>query len=249
MRNGFGTLISVALPAAFVFVGCGGDDDVPPAAPEQPDPICAEEDECYTGVADGALVGDALCLTDVRGGYCTHTCTADEDCCAAEGECAADLDQVCSPYQSNGQAMCFLSCGPDNVSEIVDEQEFCQAAAGRDFVCRTSEEGSEERKICVPGECGVGAACDGDEDCSQGLSCALEDARGGYCTITGCSSHDDCPSDSRCIRWNDTETYCAVFCERGPDCNHCRGDELRAKCVGGTPPSGGDHITVCVPYR
>jgi hypothetical protein len=253
MRNGFGTLMLVALHAAVGFGGCGGDDDVTSDAPEpeQPDPICAADDECYPDVADGALVGDALCSTDVRDGYCTHTCTADEDCCAAEGECATDLEQVCSPYQSDGQAMCFVSCEPDDLPwyHENDEQAHCQGAAGRDFVCRSSGAGSEERKICVPGDCGVGAACDEDEDCSGDLSCML-DALGGYCTITGCSGDGDCPSDARCVSWDDTKTYCAVNCDSGSDCSFCRGDELRGKCIGFTPaPGEGDPIQVCVPYR
>ncbi len=257
MRNALGTLILATLASVHWLAACGsdsdGDDSDDTATSGSPEPTgaaCETEGECFPDVADGELVGDALCLTDVRGGYCTHTCTADADCCAAEGECKTDLAQVCSPFQSTGQTMCFLSCEAEDIPDDRDEQEYCQAEASRDFICRSSGGGSNNRKVCVPGDCGVGAACDSDADCSGDLECAI-DARGGYCTVTGCSSSDDCPGDTRCVRWGDAETYCAAPCQADSDCSFCRGDDLRATCTADTDFVDDDEapVEVCVPSR
>jgi hypothetical protein len=110
---------------------------------------CESPDECFPDVADGGLVGDPICLDRVEGGYCTHTCTADTDCCAAEGECPNDLDQVCAPFESAGEYYCFLSCEvlPDGYE---DSNAYCQEFAHPDFICRSTGGGSDNRKVCVP---------------------------------------------------------------------------------------------------
>ncbi|HTM46288.1 MAG TPA: hypothetical protein VL137_15115, partial [Polyangiaceae bacterium] len=71
-------------------------------SPEQTGSVCKVASQCYPGVADGGLLGEAMCLTRVRDGYCTHTCTRDSDCCAAAGECRTGFPQVCSPFESTG---------------------------------------------------------------------------------------------------------------------------------------------------
>lgn len=254
MRNVLGTLALTTLVLANCLGGCGsdgGDDNdtdgsSTSGSPEPTGAICEASDECYPDVAEGDLVGDALCLTDVRGGYCTHTCTEDADCCAADGECRTDLAQVCSPFQSTGETMCFLSCEADDIPDDRDGQEYCQEEASRDFICRSSGGGSSNRKICVPGDCGVGAACNEDADCSGDLDCAL-DARGGYCTVTGCANSSDCPGDTRCVRWSD-ETYCATPCQADSDCSFCRGDDLRATCTSDADfVADEEAVDVCVP--
>lgn len=256
MRNALGTLMLITCASVHWLGGCGSDNDGDDAdgtstsgSPEPTGAACKVADECFPDVADGALVGDALCLTDVRGGYCTHTCTQDEDCCAADGECKTNLEQVCSPFQSTGQMMCFLSCEANDIPDDRDEQQYCQEEASRDFICRSSGGGANNRKICVPGDCGVGAACNGDDDCSGELTC-LDGPRGGYCTETGCDSSDDCPGDTACVSWSDSVTYCAVRCQADSDCSFCRGDDLAATCTADTNFIIDDDSTeVCVPRR
>ena len=107
---------------------------------------CESPNECFPEVEDrDALVGEIVCLGDVPGGYCTHLCETDDDCCAVEGECLTDFPQVCAPFQSTGMKMCFLSC-----EGIADDEHFCQEEAHPSFGCRSTGGGSENRKVCVP---------------------------------------------------------------------------------------------------
>ncbi len=129
---------------------CGNDDDG--AAPTNTGQACAAADQCYPGVKDGELLGDAVCLAEVEGGYCTHTCTQDTDCCAATGECAGNHAEVCSPFESTNDMYCFLSCENADFegTDITDGEAYCQAYASAAFHCRSSGGGSKNRKVCVP---------------------------------------------------------------------------------------------------
>jgi hypothetical protein len=167
----------------------------------------------------------------VRGGYCTHTCETDANCCAVEGECKTDLPQVCSPFESDDGMMCFLSCEADDVAadpDAEDDQHFCQRNASPDFICRSSGGGAANRKICVPGDCGVGADCASDADCN-GLSCVTSFG-GGYCTERACSLDADCPGDARCVIAGDGNNYCFASCTSAADCSFCRHDGSFATC-------------------
>ncbi len=105
---------------------------------------CTSADQCYLKL-DEEVAGAAMCLDRVEGGYCTHECKTDSDCCAVEGECAKDRDQVCAPFESTGLRLCFLSC------EGKDEADnFCAIFAHEGFGCRSTGGGSENRKVCVP---------------------------------------------------------------------------------------------------
>lgn len=126
------------------FWGCGGDDD-----DEQTGAACAVPGDCYRE-AKGPLRGEVMCLRRVEGGYCTHLCQMDSDCCAVEGECKTRLPQVCSPFESTGQRMCFLSCEPATVGDK-DPNVFCQENAHKSFVCRSTGGGAANRRVCVPG--------------------------------------------------------------------------------------------------
>lgn len=144
----------VLLPLGFfgaLLVGfaCGEDEGEDESSPDYAGEACVSIDECYDDVEPGTLQGDPICLDRVTGGYCTHQCQTDADCCAVEGECRSDFPQVCSPFESTGMMMCFLSCEAADIGDY-EEGAFCQEEAHPDFACRSSGGGSANRKVCVP---------------------------------------------------------------------------------------------------
>lgn len=229
--------------------GCGDDDDEDggsggTGSPDNTGKVCDAPDDCYPDVADGELLGTAMCLDRVRGGYCTHTCTADTDCCAAEGECKTQLKQVCAPFESSTDKMCFLSC-EDADRGGLGEQEYCQKEASTDFICRASG-GGDPRKVCVPGDCGYGESCGADADCETGLTC-LTEFTSGYCGKKGCTTNAECSADSLCIKQGDNN-YCLKKCAGESDCSFCRHPDHAAACRADvTYVEAGSTGTVCVP--
>lgn len=114
---------------------------------------CMTPADCYHGVADaGALGGKVVCL-DIPGGYCSHECTQDSDCCAVSGECPAGIKQVCAPLESNPQTYCFVSCEAADITPSgdggTDPNAFCASAAGAGFTCRSTGGGSANKKFCA----------------------------------------------------------------------------------------------------
>jgi hypothetical protein len=128
---------------------CG--EDAPPPGGEQTGQSCTQPGQCFPTVPDGGLRGAAVCLDRVMGGYCTHLCATDADCCAVPGECRTSYPQVCSPFESTGMKYCFLSCEdvPDDAG-VIDTETYCHTYAHAAFGCRSSGGGSENRKVCVP---------------------------------------------------------------------------------------------------
>jgi hypothetical protein len=246
------TRIAFQLSIAVALLGACGDDDPAgaeqrsPGSPEETASACASAAECFEGVE---VVGKALCLDRVRGGHCTHTCETDEDCCAVEGECDSGLEQVCSPFESASETMCFLSCEADRIEadreDFENDGEYCQRRVSPDFICRSSGGGSNNRKICVPGDCGLGASCVGDGDCDPDFSC-LRGYDGGYCGIEGCASSDDCPADSACIVTKEG-ALCAKRCSVHSDCSFCRYDDFVACSDDATFADDADATRVCLP--
>jgi len=96
----------------------------------------------------------------VPGGYCTHECQTDADCCAVPGECLTDLPQVCAPFESTGKMYCFLSCEDADIraheTELftdgapLDANVFCEKRVGPSFSCRSTGGGAKNRMICSP---------------------------------------------------------------------------------------------------
>jgi hypothetical protein len=139
------------ISAGWLLAACGDDDDGA-GGPTNTGQSCSAASQCYPGVKDGELLGDAVCLDRVEGGYCTHVCVADADCCAVPGECSGSYSQVCSPYESETDKFCFLSCEDEDWKKTaaVDAEAFCQRYAGPAFHCHSSGGGSENRKVCTP---------------------------------------------------------------------------------------------------
>ena len=145
------------LPILLVCLSLGCSTSSNSGSLEQTGSACTTPAGCYPGVAadagdGGTLRGTALCLDRVPGGYCTHTCTSDSDCCAVSGECKTGFPQVCSPFESTGQKMCFLSCENTVLASVDagDSASFCATNANSAFACRSSGGGSSNRKVCVP---------------------------------------------------------------------------------------------------
>lgn len=241
------------------FAGCGDSGSsgttgggTGAGGPDQTGASCQTPSDCYPGVDPMEIQGTVACLDELRDGYCTHSCTADTDCCAAEGECKAEIALVCSPFESMSGTNCFLSCEEADLvpapgeTEVTD-QAYCQREAGRDFICRSSGGGNQNRKICVPGDCGVGAACEVTADCAADLEC-VTDFGGGYCGKAGCTTNAECPTDSLCIQHTDDVGYCFRTCVDAADCTLCRGYEDTTACTDDvTYLQAGSVGTVCVP--
>ena len=120
------------------------------ASPEQTGSACTSAAACFPDVADaGSLRGAPLCRDRVTGGYCTHTCTTDADCCAVPGECRSGFPQVCAPFESTGQMMCFLSC-EKAIIDGGDGASYCAGNGNSAFSCKSSGGGGANRKVCVP---------------------------------------------------------------------------------------------------
>jgi hypothetical protein len=143
------TVVAVAL-GLLALVGCSDDDDGPP--PTNTGQACKSVDSCYPGVKEGELLGDAVCLDKVTGGYCTHHCTQDSDCCAAVGECNGNHSEVCGPFESTGEMYCFLSCEDADLEavKVTDADVYCHTYATAAFTCRSTGGGSANRKVCMP---------------------------------------------------------------------------------------------------
>jgi hypothetical protein len=218
-------------------------------SPEFVGATCKAAADCFGGLAE-TVKGEVLCLDRVRGGYCTHLCETDADCCAVEGECKTSIRQVCSPFESTGKKMCFLSCAEDDIkaasSGTSDEQVYCQKEASFDFLCRSSGGGKENRKICLPGDCGVGAGCGADGDCRGDLKC-ITSLRGGYCGVRDCKDDAGCPKDSRCVKHTDGAAYCLKTCATAADCSFCRASSSAAACSDQATFVAGAPTKVCIP--
>ncbi|MFO7180225.1 MAG: hypothetical protein DIU78_016110 [Pseudomonadota bacterium] len=77
---------------------------------------------------------------------------------------------------------------------------------------------------------GVGAACTEDDHCrSPGLRC-LDEFKGGYCGLEGCTADADCPDGSACVAHENGETYCFRICLDKAECNLNRRSDDESNC-------------------
>ena len=171
-------IVTVSLTSLLLALACGGSDgssvttagaqDSGPRGIEPAGQTCSAPSQCYPGVqvdggADGGgILGAVTCLTKVTNGYCTHTCLADTDCCAAPGECLTGVKEVCSPLENQGAQYCFLGCEEDDIRRATaanadagvdagaSADAYCRAFAGASTTCRSSGGGNKNRKVCLP---------------------------------------------------------------------------------------------------
>ena len=148
---------SLAVATALVVACSGSSGSVGPPAGGAPSTgqTCSQASQCYGGLPDASVHGQVTCLTQLAGGYCTHECQADADCCATPGECPDGRAEVCASFESSGKMYCFLSCeaaaiaaAPDGGS--ADPTTYCQQWASASFTCRSTGGGNNNRKFCGP---------------------------------------------------------------------------------------------------
>ena len=144
MRPARCSFIAVSVFALSVTAGCDDYD-------ENAGSSCEVADDCYDDVDRDQIAGEIQCLDRVPGGYCTHLCTQDTDCCAVDGECETDNPQVCSPFENDTTMRCFLSCEASVIGDR-EENEYCAEFAHEDFICRSTGGGDQNRKVCVPND-------------------------------------------------------------------------------------------------
>ena len=130
---------TLALVMAAALAGCGCNE-------EKENPfVCETPDDCYAGVDHADLPGEVICHDRVEGGYSTHLCTVDTECCSVAGECDDGFTQVCSPLESSPEMYCFYSC-----EGVDDPDDFCAENAHWSFHCRSTGGGVDNRHVCLP---------------------------------------------------------------------------------------------------
>jgi hypothetical protein len=142
-------IISLVAAVTLAAVGCAGGST--PATGQS----CMTAGDCYKGVMNAAaLQGQVTCLS-LTGGYCSHVCQQDTDCCAVPGECANGVKEVCAPLESNMKTYCFVSCetadiAPSDGGGSEDPTAYCHRVAGSGFTCRSTGGGTANKKFCGP---------------------------------------------------------------------------------------------------
>jgi len=135
----------VSLATVAVIVACSGGSQSVGAS-------CTSASSCYPGVTASSIKGTVTCLTQISGGYCTHTCSADSDCCAASGECKSGFKELCAPFESTGTSYCFLSCEAADIQASgagnMAPDTYCQTYAGASFTCRSTGGGANNKQFC-----------------------------------------------------------------------------------------------------
>jgi hypothetical protein len=140
-------------------VSCGTAEDK--SGTDKISQPCESAEDCFVDVDHDRLSGDVECLDRVEDGYCTHQCTADEDCCAEPGVCDDAIAHVCAPFESTELMLCFVSCEHSDIEAADFSEEegdpdsdlgsaYCQTKANESFICRSTGGGSDNRKVCVP---------------------------------------------------------------------------------------------------
>ncbi|MGM0556319.1 MAG: hypothetical protein ACQEVA_08055 [Myxococcota bacterium] len=185
----------------------------------------------------GTCVDGAACVGDERGDdfQCMKICSEAGRVCEDGSFCTARLNAppVCYTLGdvAEGEACSVnLECESGSLCFGAEPEQYCiRGCHVLDDVCAEGEfcDTKDQRGPC---RSIIGADCDANDDCQDGLTCTstLAEPLGstfpkGYCTETGCTSDDDCPYTSVCRTPPGTETaICMQPCEFESDCrfNH-----------------------------
>ena len=137
-----------ALCVLVVIIACGGG-----GSQEHVGTACTTATQCYPTLDAAAVKGTVTCLTKYPGGYCTHTCTVDADCCSVQGECKTGFKQLCAPLENQPSQYCFLSCETADITAapnggVMDPNAYCQKFFASSSTCRSTGGGANNRKFC-----------------------------------------------------------------------------------------------------
>jgi hypothetical protein len=138
--------------AAALWVACSSDNSGGGNLTGLAGQSCTSAAQCFPTLDAGALRGQIACLTQLQGGYCTHSCQTDADCCVNPAECRAGFKEVCASFESAGPTYCFLSCDPADIGGAdggaVDPNAYCQNYGNASFTCRSTGGGAQNKKFC-----------------------------------------------------------------------------------------------------
>lgn len=154
----FRRVFQTSLVALLASTACSGSSSSAGSGPTNVGQSCSQASQCYPALQGdaagdaGGIQGQVTCLTQVTGGYCTHTCTTDADCCAVPGECTPGFNEVCASFESTAQMYCFLSCDANDIAGAdagtTDPTTYCQRWAWATSTCRSTGGGSANRRFC-----------------------------------------------------------------------------------------------------
>lgn len=129
-------------------------------------------------------------------------------------------------------------------------------ALASSFGCNADEpppEGNEADQVGVAAQCQIAADCeyeyehDTDTDTEPFVLECLTSFKGGYCGVTDCTSHEDCPLGSACVMHDDGSNYCFRLCVDKAECNLHRDADQEANCSSNIAYVGDDVGKACVP--
>ena len=120
--------------------------------------------------------------------------------------------------------------------------------------CAPEDDGpTEADDVGVAAQCSADADCPvvevdtgGDTDGTLTLQC-LNNFKGGYCGLAGCTVDTDCPEASACIAHTDGQNYCFRLCANKPECNYNRSADNEANCSANIEFTDGGGGKACVP--
>ena len=205
--NGGGTAATTTGVSVSTTTG-GGETSVGLACTN--DSACGADGKCIKASDDDVRFGGGP-----AGGYCTVSCTANDDCPGTDSLCVLDED---------GAGECLLGCTfGDPVLEFVDTALDEMKCHGReDLRCQTY--GDSELTVCRP-TCGTDAQC-GSLKCDPRLAVCVTTPTTGLADGTKCDP-DAADCEGICVSFTDGQSMCSNWCVLGGelDGNDCGGLE------------------------
>ena len=158
-------------------------------------------------------------------GYCSQDCGRGGQMCPSGAQCR---------NFGPGQQLCLDECMSPNECRM--GYSCVQLGINPQRVCWPTIPGSTN-----PNGDPVGASCNNDQNCAQGLTCLqFQGWPGGYCTRQYCDPQNNpCPSGSACYAFPGLQSLCLAGCPSGGSQSTCRAGYY---CLGPTGQPGG-----CIP--
>lgn len=174
---------------------------------------CIYDSDCISGTD--------TCIEVIHNGAATHICSS--RCTSGGPPCPSDRYGgvgSCVSFDSGARFFCYQTCTPG--STLCEFGSSCVPETGGGFTTN----------ICLPGSASTSAAayagCAGGMVCQSGTSCTnVKDATTiELCTVTHCSTDNDCPLDRRggrgaCVSLDgDSFGTCVERCNTVSECTY-----------------------------